>query len=96
MLVASLHQGISDLIPTRLEFYENWLNPVGTRNARFVLDYLAAEGASSSRKTGLVESFRTGGSGKVPSRNSAPLIERMRLYQARTERNIPVVILTPR
>ena len=32
MLVASLHQGISDLIPTRLEFYENWLNPKGMRD----------------------------------------------------------------
>ena len=34
MLVASLHQGISDLMPTRLEFYENWLNPAGMRNGR--------------------------------------------------------------
>ena len=29
ILVASLHQGISDLLPARLEFYENWLNPDG-------------------------------------------------------------------
>lgn len=42
MLVASLHQGISDLIPTRLEFYENWLNPVGMRNGRIGLAPLAA------------------------------------------------------
>ena len=34
MLVASLHQGISDLIPTRLEFYENWLNPTGMRDGK--------------------------------------------------------------
>ena len=42
MLVASLHQGISDLMPTRLEFYENWLNPIGMRDGRIGLAPLAA------------------------------------------------------
>jgi hypothetical protein len=42
MLVASLHQGISDLMPTRLEFYENWLNPSGMRNGKIGLAPLAA------------------------------------------------------
>jgi hypothetical protein len=42
MLVASLHQGISDLIPNRLEFYENWLNPTGMRDGRIGLAPLAA------------------------------------------------------
>ena len=42
MLVASLHQGISDLIPTRLEFYENWLHPTGMRDGRIGLAPLAA------------------------------------------------------
>jgi hypothetical protein len=42
MLVASLHQGISDLIPTRLEFYENWLNAAGMRNGQIGLAPLAA------------------------------------------------------
>ena len=42
MLVASLHQGISDLMPTRLEFYENWLNPSGMRDGRIGLAPLAA------------------------------------------------------
>lgn len=42
MLVASLHQGISDLMPTRLEFYENWLNPTGMRDGRIGLAPLAA------------------------------------------------------
>ncbi len=42
MLVASLHQGISDLIPTRLDFYENWLNPTGMRNGKIGLAPLAA------------------------------------------------------
>ena len=32
VLVASLHQGIVDLLPTRLEFYENWLNAEGLRD----------------------------------------------------------------
>jgi hypothetical protein len=31
VLVASLHQAIADLMPTRLEFYENWLSSVGLR-----------------------------------------------------------------
>jgi hypothetical protein len=42
MLIASLHQGISDLIPTRLEFYENWLHPTGLRDGRIGLAPLAA------------------------------------------------------
>jgi len=42
VLVASLHQGIADLMPSRLEFYENWLNPVGMRNGRIGLAPLAA------------------------------------------------------
>jgi len=31
VLVASLHQGIADILPTRLGFYENWLNAEGLR-----------------------------------------------------------------
>lgn len=42
MLVASLHQGISDLMPSRLEFYENWLNPKGMRDGTIGLAPLAA------------------------------------------------------
>ena len=42
MLVASLHQSISDLMPTRLEFYENWLNPKGMRDGKIGLAPLAA------------------------------------------------------
>jgi hypothetical protein len=51
LLVASLHQGIADLLPTRLEFYESWLNPSGLRNGRIglaplvaVLSFLRQEG----------------------------------------------------
>jgi hypothetical protein len=42
LLVASLHQGIADLLPTRLEFYEAWLNPSGLRDGRIGLAPLAA------------------------------------------------------
>lgn len=42
ILVASLHQAIADLLPTRLEFYEAWLNPVGLRDGRIGLAPLAA------------------------------------------------------
>jgi predicted hydrocarbon binding protein len=42
LLVASLHQGIADLLPTRLEFYEAWLNPTGLRDGRIGIAPLAA------------------------------------------------------
>jgi bacteriochlorophyll 4-vinyl reductase len=42
LLVASLHQAIADLLPTRLEFYETWLNPSGLRDGRIGLAPLAA------------------------------------------------------
>jgi len=51
LLVASLHQGIADLLPSRLEFYEWWLNPAGLRDGRIglaqmagVLSFLRLEG----------------------------------------------------
>jgi bacteriochlorophyll 4-vinyl reductase len=51
VLVASLHQGIADILPTRLTFYENWLNPVGLRAGTIglaplyaVLSFLRQEG----------------------------------------------------
>jgi len=42
LLVASLHQAIADLLPSRLEFYEAWLNPAGLRDGRIGLAPLAA------------------------------------------------------
>ena len=42
LLVASLHQGIADLLPTRLDFYEGWLNPAGLRDGKIGLAPLAA------------------------------------------------------
>ena len=51
LLVASLHQGIADLLPSRLEFYESWLHPKGLREGRIglaplhaVLSFLRQEG----------------------------------------------------
>jgi hypothetical protein len=51
VLVASLHQAIADLLPYRLEFYENWLNVAGLREGTIglapltaVLSFLRAEG----------------------------------------------------
>jgi hypothetical protein len=53
VLVASLHQGIADLLPNRLEFYENWINVAGLREGTIglaplsaVLSFLRAEGES--------------------------------------------------
>ena len=42
ILVAALHQGIADHVPSRLEFYENWLNPIGLRDGTIGLAPLAA------------------------------------------------------
>src|SRR5947209_11215209 len=51
VLVASLHQGIADILPTRLGFYENWLNAEGLREGTIglaplyaVLSFLRQEG----------------------------------------------------
>ncbi len=42
LLIASLHQGIADVAPTRLDFYENWLSPTGMREGRMGLAPLGA------------------------------------------------------
>jgi hypothetical protein len=42
LLIASLHQGIADVAPSRLEFYENWLSPTGLRDGRLGLAPLGA------------------------------------------------------
>ena len=51
VLPASLHQGIADLLPARLDFYESWLNPKAMRDGRIglaplnaVLSFLRREG----------------------------------------------------
>src|SRR6201986_5467719 len=42
VLVASLHQGIANILPTRLVFYENWLNAEGLREGTIGLAPLYA------------------------------------------------------
>ncbi len=55
LLISSLHQGIADVSPNRLEFYENWLSPAGMRDGRIglaplgaVLSFLHREGAPAN------------------------------------------------
>lgn len=52
VLVASMHQAIADVLPDRLEFYENWFHPRGLRTGTMglgpfnaVLSFLRLEGA---------------------------------------------------
>ena len=42
LLISSLHQGIADVAPNRLDFYENWLSPAGMRDGRIGLAPLGA------------------------------------------------------
>jgi len=57
VLLASLHQGIADILPTRLGFYESWLHAKGLRDGTIdlaplyaVLSFLRQEGDVSYRK----------------------------------------------
>src|SRR3984893_17109293 len=58
VLVASIHQGIADILPMRLGFYENWLNAEGLREGTIglgrlypVLSFLRQEGEDYYRIT---------------------------------------------
>ena len=58
VLVASLHQAIADVLPMRLEFYENWLSPNGLRDGTIglaplsaVLSFLRSEGPAYRETT---------------------------------------------
>jgi bacteriochlorophyll 4-vinyl reductase len=58
VLVASLHQAIADVLPTRLAFYESWLNTSGLRHGTIglaplyaVLSFLRQEGDAYARVT---------------------------------------------
>ncbi len=51
LLIASLHQGILEGAPTRIEYYEHWLSPTGLREGRMgvaalnaALSFLRREG----------------------------------------------------
>jgi hypothetical protein len=58
VLVASLHQAIADVLPDRLEFYENWLSVPGLREGTIglaplsaVLSFLRLEGEAYNKTT---------------------------------------------
>ncbi len=42
LLIASLHQGILEGAPTRIEYYEHWLSPTGLREGRMGVAALSA------------------------------------------------------
>jgi hypothetical protein len=58
VFVASLHQAIADILPNRLEFYENWLHTAGLRHGTIglaplsaVLSFLRREGDAYGQVT---------------------------------------------
>jgi hypothetical protein len=83
VLVASLHQAIADVVPSRLEFYENWLNSAGLREGTIglaplsaVLGFLRTEGEAYAAITA-----RAGEYAAEWTVNSLPAFER-RLIRA--------------
>jgi hypothetical protein len=93
LLVASLHQGISDLLPARLEFYENWLNPDGLRLGTIglapltaVLSFLRQEGEAYQlvvARAGTYAADWTCAGQRLPGRSAARLLpEALRLRLA--------------
>ena len=64
VLVASMHQAIQDLLPNRIEFYENWLSTSGLREGTIglaplaaVLSFLRAEGDAYNQITTLAGEY---------------------------------------
>lgn len=83
VLVASLHQAIAEVLPARLEFYENWLNTPGLREGTIglaplsaVLSFLRTEGEAYNQITS-----RAGEYAAQWTVDSLPVLER-RLYRA--------------
>lgn len=90
VLVASLHQAIADLLPTRLEFYENWLNVAGLREGTIglapltaVLSFLRTEGGAYNLIT-----TRAGEYAAAWSFENVPALER------RLARSLPTALRT--
>ena len=78
MLVASLHQAIADVLPDRLEFYENWLTVPGLREGTIglaplsaVLSFLRLEGEAYNRDHGACRRVRRGLDGQQHVRRSS-------------------------
>jgi hypothetical protein len=64
LLVASLHEAVSDVLPLRHEFYAAWLNPANLRSGRIglaplaaVLSFLRQEGEAYGTVTGRAGSY---------------------------------------
>ena len=83
VLVASLHQAIADILPARLEFYENWINVSGLREGTIglaplsaVLSFLRGEGEAYALIT-----TRAGEYAADWTVNNMPVLER-RLMRA--------------
>ena len=79
LLVASLHQAIADLLPTRLEFYEGWLNTAGLRDGRIglaplaaVLSFLRQEGSPTALSRRVPANTPRNGRLPICLRSSAP------------------------
>ena len=77
-LVASLHQAIAEILPDRLEFYENWLSVAGLREGTIglapllaVLSFLRGEGEVYTRIVS-----RAGECAADWTVNSLPTVER--------------------
>src|SRR5690348_14729173 len=82
-LVASLHQAIAEILPDRLEFYENWLSVSGLREGRIglapllaVLSFLRGEGDAYQQVVA-----RAGELSAIWTVNGLPALER-RLMRA--------------
>jgi len=90
VLVASLHQAIADLLPTRLEFYENWLNVAGLREGTIGLAPLTAV-LSFLRTEGHAYNLITARAGEYAA---AWTFENVPLMQRRLVRALPVGLRT--
>ena len=87
VLIASLHQAIADLLPNRLEFYENWLSVSGLREGTIGLAPLSAV-LSFLRKEGEAYNLITTRAGEYAAEwtvNGMPALERrvMRMLPGR-------------
>lgn len=83
LLVASLHQGVSDVLPTRLEFYENWLRPAGLRDGSIGLAPLAAA-LSFLRQEGEPYGLVTGRAGEYAAEWTFQALSRVERTALRT------------
>jgi bacteriochlorophyll 4-vinyl reductase len=102
LLVASLHQGIAELLPARLEFYESWLKPSGLREGRMgpaplaaALSFLRLEGEPyrlvSARAGEYTAEWIVAGLPALQRRliRAAPPSVRIRLAMALARRMVP-------